>query len=165
MNFPDPSDNQAVFNFVVNHLRQQKLQSTDDPTGGCVYKSKDGTSCAVGCLIPEEEYTSSFEGEPLNRYLEDVVNDTNEITHWVHNKGYDSRLLCELQWLHDDNDNWGCSFEYSDLRPPLNWIKEDAIMRYADELKLTYVPLSYDTIDPAERQFYSPSDPTAKEPQ
>jgi hypothetical protein len=134
MNFPNPEDNQAVFNFIINHLRKQGKQATD-VKGGCVYRTDDGEACAVGCLIPEDEYHSKFEGEPVNRYSQKMIGGKyeedveNEITNWVRSKGYDSKLLCELQWLHDDVHNW---------EPENDWIKEDAIQRYAEKLELTY---------------------------
>lgn len=58
---PDMNDLQAVFNYVILHLRRQKVRS--DGNGECLYRGRHNTSCAVGCLIPDSRYTESMEGD------------------------------------------------------------------------------------------------------
>ena len=54
----------AIFAKVSKHLIKQNAKSTDSD-GDCVFRNYQGQSCAIGCLIPEDRYESSFEGELL----------------------------------------------------------------------------------------------------
>lgn len=51
---------QDVFDVVVTHLYRQGRRATSNEV--CVYRADDGSSCAVGCLIPDEAYTPDLEG-------------------------------------------------------------------------------------------------------
>ena len=56
---------QEVFNKVAAHLLAQgkpALKGED-----CVYRSKDGLKCAIGCLIPDENYTPEMERKSIER--------------------------------------------------------------------------------------------------
>jgi hypothetical protein len=88
-------DNQQVFDTVTAHLIAQGGAAVDDK-GLCKYRMTDGRSCAVGCLIPDELYTSDMEEssttEPgIRACLEQMYPE-----------GYDSDLLCALQACHDN---------------------------------------------------------------
>lgn len=55
---------QEAFDTMVAHLRRQGKPSV--LTGGssriyCAYRGADGSKCAVGCLIPDDDYKPSFE--------------------------------------------------------------------------------------------------------
>lgn len=58
---------QEVFNEVADHLARQKRASTAHmamPAGyssACLYRTPEGLACAVGALIPNEEYSPTFE--------------------------------------------------------------------------------------------------------
>lgn len=52
---------QEIFDTVLAHLREQGEASADS-SGVCQYRGPDGTSCAVGCLIPDEMYHPVIEG-------------------------------------------------------------------------------------------------------
>lgn len=58
---------QETFNIVVQHLRAQKVRSTTEPQrlggGGCLYRGPNGTKCAIGALIRDEDYSSEMEGK------------------------------------------------------------------------------------------------------
>lgn len=48
-----------VFDFIKNHLLKQgkaaKMRlSGNAPIDGCVYRTPEGLSCAVGCMVPDE---------------------------------------------------------------------------------------------------------------
>lgn len=61
---------QQVFDTVVSHLRQQgckSLSETEYPL--CAYRGANNTKCAAGCLIPDEEYLSRFEGKNFQYIL------------------------------------------------------------------------------------------------
>lgn len=64
---------QQVFDRVATHLLTQNAQSkgpyTDYSDGywtevdnACAYRGANGMKCAVGCLIPDDEYDERFEG-------------------------------------------------------------------------------------------------------
>lgn len=52
---------QEVFDKVLNHLRKQGKAAVHSGEG-CAYRGEGGTSCAVGCLIPDEMYSPAMEG-------------------------------------------------------------------------------------------------------
>lgn len=51
---------QEIFNTVVEHLLTQNVRSLDGEI--CMYRSKEGLKCAIGCLIPDDEYSVELEG-------------------------------------------------------------------------------------------------------
>ena len=50
---------QEIFTQVATHLLTQKRRSVKN--GICQYQGPKGTSCAVGCLIPDEFYDPEIE--------------------------------------------------------------------------------------------------------
>lgn len=52
---------QEVCDKVALHLLTQNAQALDS-AGICKYRGPGRTSCAVGCLIPDEAYAPDFEG-------------------------------------------------------------------------------------------------------
>lgn len=54
---------QEIFDSVLAHLRKQGKASVNDVDDMelCQYRGPDGTSCAVGCLIPDELYDPLIE--------------------------------------------------------------------------------------------------------
>lgn len=53
--------NQEIFDKVLTHLRVQGRASVEEGVG-CMYRGPGGTSCAVGCLIPNYLYDPVIEG-------------------------------------------------------------------------------------------------------
>lgn len=93
-------NNQEIFDKVANHFKNQKVASArieEDGNRPCLYRKieDDGTvlSCAAGCLIPDEEYSPSFEGLSIMNLIM-----TGRIPSLV---GQDSVLLSALQKVHD----------------------------------------------------------------
>ncbi|MGQ7794434.1 hypothetical protein ACUN0C_18670 [Faunimonas sp. B44] len=80
---------QDTFDTVVRHLFAQGKQAHE--YGVCRYRTYDGLKCAVGCLIPDEDYDPSFEGQLVDR-LPIKLPHTN--------------LLGELQDAHDNIASW-----------------------------------------------------------
>ncbi len=113
---------QEIYDTVVGHLRKQGRPAM---VGGsdnvCAYRGADGTSCAVGCLIPDEYYDDKYEGHNVGQlvkrgYLEftsDTVSSESLLL-----------LLRKLQGAHDGN--------------PRYW--EFYLQGVAKHLKLTYTP-------------------------
>ena len=88
---------QETFDFVVRALRKQGGPSLMPDLKGCAYRGKDGRKCAVGQILPDEDYVEDLEGLPV-RSLE---SDRNPITQWVLEQGLNVRLLSDLQCAHD----------------------------------------------------------------
>lgn len=99
---------QELFDYVARHLltqgkqSQQPALSTHGSVGGyhCAYRGANGTSCAVGCLIPDNLYFEDIEGASvmaLRRKAMDLGRDIPD--------PLDSRrmyaLLTRLQNVHD----------------------------------------------------------------
>ena len=93
---------QEIFDQVVDHLLTQGKKSIDKNIGSgnaCAYRTSSGLSCAVGCLISDEEYSKSFEKRNVNE-LRHLLSESYGIqinTHIVD-------LLKKLQEIHDDFD-------------------------------------------------------------
>lgn len=82
---------QEIFDRIASHLIAQGSGSTN-AEGECVYRSPNGTSCAVGCLIPDELYNPDFEMNSV-KYLPLGVREY---------LGLDNmEMLSNLQTIHD----------------------------------------------------------------
>lgn len=87
-------NNQEVFNKVYRHLIAQNCKAKSYHR--CAYRSKNGTKCAVGCLILDPYYDPIFEGQaPLSPLLTNALEKSG-----VTAKSMD--LLYELQRIHDN---------------------------------------------------------------
>ena len=82
---------QQVFDTVVRHLAKQGRPSIGDE-GACKYRSGE-LSCAVGCLLTDEEYDPRQEGRPAVRMVPFRLAGNIE-------------LLGDLQDVHDRFDNY-----------------------------------------------------------
>ena len=56
---------QEIFDRVAIHLMTQGHPAVNED-GDCRYRGERGTSCAVGCLIPDELYDPEIEGESIH---------------------------------------------------------------------------------------------------
>lgn len=101
----DYSDDQQVFDYVVNKLREQGESCYDEEAGICKYRL-EGKKCAAGHLIKDSDYTDRFEGH--------IVTDEVVATYFM-SKQTNLKLLKELQFVHDDQwdagENYACSSE------------------------------------------------------
>lgn len=50
-----------IFEKVKTHLLKQMKKSCDANERVCLYRSPEGLSCAIGCLINDEVYSSNLE--------------------------------------------------------------------------------------------------------
>lgn len=105
---------QEIFEHVATHLLKQKHKAISGAV--CAYRGKGGYSCAIGCLIPNEEYSPKMEGggvtELMIRFYH-AINNELEL-----NK---QNLLIRMQNIHD---NW----------TPSEWM--DCIIKYAESKNL-----------------------------
>lgn len=102
---------QEVFDFVGNHMLKQNETSVKSWDGEetCMYRlqKEDGTilRCAVGCLIPDEDYTSNMEDKTiLNMQEQGIINiQSMDVIN----------LLTSLQETHDYThpSKWGMSLK------------------------------------------------------
>lgn len=53
---------QDIFDTVADHLLTQNQKAIDKAGKICAYRGKNGTKCALGCLISDDEYSPSLEG-------------------------------------------------------------------------------------------------------
>ena len=54
---------QEIFDHVASHLFTQGERAMSGI--GCAYRGQNGTKCAVGCLIPDENYHPRMEKLPV----------------------------------------------------------------------------------------------------
>lgn len=100
---------QQVFDKVATHLLTQKQPAMRKDNTTCAYRAPDGKTCAVGCLMTDEEYNPRFEGVGITSSTFD--NFFNEGS----NEGYEEgnrvmadrhrALLFDLQDVHDMAQN------------------------------------------------------------
>lgn len=93
---------QEVFDKVVTHLYTQGVQSVG-ADGMCLYRGPNGTMCAVGALISDEDYDESFEGEAVGGIL-DSASQKNLPS--INALKIHETLLSDLQAAHDTTENW-----------------------------------------------------------
>lgn len=85
---------QETFDTVARHLLTQKARSFN-VEGSCKYRSESGLKCAIGCLIPDEEYSPNIESASVARLLRSAITPPSLRLH-------DEDLLTKLQSLHDN---------------------------------------------------------------
>lgn len=96
--------NQVIFDRVVAHLRKQGKTAWNEEKMQCQYRI-DGLSCAVGCLIPDDVYESTFKTREGST-VDDIPAEELELCGI--SKDRSLRLLGRLQAIHDryDVDGW-----------------------------------------------------------
>jgi len=52
---------QEAFDKMVRHLHSQNWEESKFTYDGCAYRGDNGMMCAVGCLIPDDEYIKAIE--------------------------------------------------------------------------------------------------------
>ncbi len=105
---------QQAFETVVNHLISQGVQSTEDGTtrNPCMYRGFNGTKCAIGALIPDDEYDPTMEYRSVSDLAVegDLPNSIKVLD--------DVYFLITLQSLHDmyDSYSWNDPDWQSDVK-------------------------------------------------
>lgn len=110
---------QEVFDQIKNHLLTQNKKSSHEelnldigiPITVCKYKTiQDGKTlkCAAGCLISDEEYEETMEGQPWGYLITDnkvpdnhanliaklqLIHDKKPASHWPY---YLNQIACEF---------------------------------------------------------------------
>ena len=87
---------QEVFDQVAKHLltqmKKSASESAPDSKDYCMYRGFDGTKCAAGCLISDDEYKPEFEQKDWRSLQE-------EFQQMITMKHMD--LIYKLQDIHD----------------------------------------------------------------
>jgi hypothetical protein len=101
-------NNQEAFTIARDHLLKQGKRSVNGEA--CLYRASDGSKCAVGCLIPDDQYDGVIENHPV----EDIIDHVPAL------RGLNLTLLDALQSIHDNEnpDGWE-----ADLRKAANEFK------------------------------------------
>lgn len=89
---------QEVFDTVVRHLHTQGKPARSGDDSMCEYRTMDGLSCAVGCLISDEEYNPDMEGMRVCGLIENNYATPLIIEH--------QKMLGLLQNVHDSSHYW-----------------------------------------------------------
>ena len=106
---------QETFNTVATHLlKQDERCKPNGSKTGCAYRNERGLKCAVGILIPDDEYNPSIEGE----YVKDLKLKCLE--------GISLPLLIELQTIHDGSTT---KYWYQDLCTVANQFSLEMVER------------------------------------
>lgn len=118
---------QQIFDTVVNHLRTQKVPAysqADCQNTGCAYKNNRGQKCAVGCLVPENEYSEQLEMKTITQWFECKI--APPTIQKMFDEGH-RFLLARLQMIHD------CGYSVNN---PDSWEQEFRVC--ARDFKLQY---------------------------
>lgn len=86
---------QEIFDIVSTHLLSQNKKSVNSARC-CRYRGLNGLKCAVGILIPDEEYEERFENNTI-AHIFNVVSNKNFVQKY---KKY-SLFISDLQRIHD----------------------------------------------------------------
>ena len=86
---------QEIFDKVAQHLLTQP-RSTKIVNGypKCMYRGDNGTKCAAGCLIPDDEYKSWMEGSGIYGIY-------HKIPSLAKISGVTLSMIMDLQSIHD----------------------------------------------------------------
>ncbi len=101
-----PQTPQEIFDFVATHLFTQGTAAVNK-SGACRYRGPDGTKCAVGALIPDDEYSVKMEGKSSLEVGRQGVSYHSPTLARLNEKDPGiSYLLRRLQTVHDSIERW-----------------------------------------------------------
>lgn len=102
-------DDKEAFQIAKKHLlcQMKKSEAVVDQTFKCLYRGPNGLKCAVGALIPDDEYKAWHD----NASLSDVARETSLSLLSLH-------MLRDLQALHDHEPihKWALGLERLELK-------------------------------------------------
>lgn len=96
---------QEVYTKVRKHLLAQGTPARSG--ANCLYRTSQGLSCAVGCLIDDEFYHKNFEGNNVDddRILHALESSGIDLADGLYNRNNEYRtmpdMLGDLQAIHD----------------------------------------------------------------
>jgi len=95
---------QEIYDKIATHLLAQNAKSTGkrEPSlalmPGCRYRGANGLQCAIGCDIPDDEYSPELEGRSIRRLIEMGAFSAKRRTEYNEHL----ELLIDLQSMHDN---------------------------------------------------------------
>ena len=92
---------QDIFDKVYKHVLEQDAKSLAK-NGSCLYKSIDGSQCAIGCLIDDKNYNIDLEHRGITSSL--VMNAVKNSNKGIRLNGVTMCMLERLQCIHDDSN-------------------------------------------------------------
>ena len=97
--------NQEILDKVANHLLTQNEKAYNEDEHSCAYLDPEGRKCAVGCLIPDDQYSRKLEGA--------VITSNPKLKALACMQGLDIDFLRALQMIHDFRSilNWRMELE------------------------------------------------------
>lgn len=97
---------QRIFDYVAAHLLKQGHAAMGTSSKGmCRYLTQDGSKCAVGCLLAEEEYDEIKEGKTVKDLARDgtlpirFVPYLHLLSHLQHRHDYDLATKGVSAWV------------------------------------------------------------------
>lgn len=91
-----PMTDQEFFDKTITHLLKQGKQSiVPSASNTCMYRGPDNTSCAIGCHIPDEMYSSGMENLRVSALFK-TFPKLRKIF-----QGLSNHLLHDMQFFHD----------------------------------------------------------------
>lgn len=120
-----------VYTRVKAHLLQQRKRAFCDVRDRCLFRAPDGTSCAIGALIPDELYHPDM--EKLTTH--ELIKQHPELApHGISYKNAD--LLGRLMNIHDvaSSDSWDEELQAIEGRREL--LEEPSTLRNKNRWKL-----------------------------
>ena len=114
---------QEIFDRVGNHLLTQNAKSWDrTDISSCRYRGDFGRTCAVGCLITDDNYSEDLEGFAVNSLIvqKAVFDSLPTIVYGKHGPGVLVDFLIKLQAIHDLSEPSEWREELNDLAEPYN---------------------------------------------
>ncbi len=95
---------QEIYNKVKAHLLTQNQQSmrTFEYGDGCAYRSENGLSCAIGCLIPDDLYNAGIEGSDVHGLLDNYDGEFDFLRPTDHVES----SCCFLEYLQNIHDKY-----------------------------------------------------------
>lgn len=94
-----PLTEQQVLDVVYNHFVVNKGPASVMASGNCAYRGPNGCKCAVGLFIPDDRYTTQFEGNRVGALLGEYPELCDVLVH--------KNLLARLQTVHDNEATQG----------------------------------------------------------
>lgn len=97
---------QEIFETVAKHLFNQGEQALSPGSGYCRYKTPDGLKCAVGILIPDEQYDEVLEEKDVSHLIAFCQADNFKTAPVVRSFKRHAAFLTDLQNVHDSSCAW-----------------------------------------------------------
>lgn len=87
---------QEMYSKVKAAINAQGAPAWDELSGVCVYRTKDGKRCAVGALVPDEEYIPMMEGSRVQSIKPEYTPRSLASL-----SGEDIQFVADMQTAHD----------------------------------------------------------------